>query len=204
MNYRYVVNSIRHFKINIVVKVLIVSDFIVISSSNILSPIFAIFIAEQVPGGSIEAAGLAVAIYAMTKSIFEVPVGIFIDRKKGELDDLYMSFFGTLLQGVVYFSFVFVGNVWHLLILHAVLGFASAVAYPGWYAIFTRHVDDHKQGFEWSLYDVILGFGAAGAAAVGGFIAVKWGFNSIFIIVACLTFAGAFLLPLIRSNMRKN
>src|SRR3989339_667056 len=182
MNYRYVARSMSHFKVNVVVKILI---------------------AENVPGGTIEAAGIAVAIYAVSKSVFEVPVGIFIDKKKGERDDLTASFLGTLLQGVAYFLMIFITNIWQLYLLQAVMGFASAVAFPGWYAIFSRHVDDNKQGFEWSLYDVLIGFGYAGAAAISGFIAVMWGFKTIFIVVAIFTCIGAFLLPIIFPQMKK-
>ncbi|HCC23049.1 TPA: hypothetical protein DF272_02610 [Candidatus Falkowbacteria bacterium] len=202
MNYRSVVNTVRHFKVNLVIKILILSDFIILTSSNLLSPIFAIFIAEQVPGGDIESAGVAVAIYAVAKAVSEVPVGVFIDKHKGELDDLYVTFIGTIMQGIVYITFIFISNIWQLFLLQALLGVASAVAYPGWYAIFTRHVDSNKQGFEWSLYDVLMGFGYAGAAALSGFIAVRWGFSAIFSVVGIMTICGSSLLVLIRNKMR--
>jgi MFS family permease len=81
------------------------------------------------------------------------------------------------------------------------MGLAAAIAFPGWYSIFTKHVDKGKEGFEWSLYDVVLGLGMAGMAALGGFLADAYGFNVLFVLISGFTLMGALLLLVIKNRI---
>ncbi len=154
---RTILRAIKNYQINIVIKILVLSDFLIWSSAQLLSPIFAIFITDKI-NGSIEAVGIASGIYLISKSIFEVPIGVFIDKTKSEKDDLYSAISGTLLTALCFFALTFINSVWQLYILQAIFGFAAAIAFPGWYSIFTRHVDKGKEAFEWSLYDCLFGY----------------------------------------------
>jgi len=200
---RSILRSIRHYKINLIIKVLIVSDFLIWSSYQLFSPIFAIFITDKIEG-DIEVVGIASAIYLIVKSIFEIPVGVYIDKTKSEVDDLFVSILGTSLTAVAYFSYVFIDSVTQLYILQALLGLGAAIAFPGWYSIFTRHIDKGKEAFEWSLYDVFLGVGMAAAAAIGGFLAENYGFDVLFMVVGILTVSGAFFLFMVKDKVYKN
>ncbi len=93
MNSRLVLHSFKHLKINWVVKIMIFSDYIIWSSYQLLAPVFAIFVTDKVQG-SIEVVGIASAIFLISKSIFEIPIGLFIDKTKSEKDDFYTVFFG--------------------------------------------------------------------------------------------------------------
>lgn len=203
MYFRSVVRSIAHYKINLVIKVLIISDFIFWSSYQLFGPFFAIFVTDKIDKGNIEVIGIASALYLVCKSLFEIPVGMYIDRSKSEKDDLYSAFLGTLIIGLLYFAYIFIDSVWELYLLQVLMGIAAAISYPGWCAIFTRHIDKGKEGFEWSLYDILSGIGMAGAAALGGFIIVSFGFNSLFIVIAIISIFSAFLLLLIQNKVYK-
>lgn len=202
MHLRMVARSIKHFKINPIIKILILSDLVIWSSYNLLAPVFAIFITSQIPGAGLEAVGIAASLYFITKAVCEVPVGIMLDKIKGERDELYSAMLGTLLTAGVYFSYVFVTAVWHLYLLQMLLGISAALAFPGWYSIFTRHVDRSKRAFEWSLYDICMGVGIAMASALGAFIADKFGFQSLFVVIGIATCLGALLLFTIRNKVR--
>lgn len=195
--------ALLNLKINIVIKILILSDFVIWSASNLIAPVFAIYLTENINGGSIEVVGLAAMIYLIFKSIFEVPVGMWIDRTKSEKDDLYSALLGTILTGMVYALFPVITEVWQVYVLQAILGVSAALAFPGWYSIFTRHIDKKKEAFEWSLYDVMLGLGMAFTAAIGAFMANRFGFNTVFYIISIATILGAFCLFLIRNKIRQ-
>lgn len=196
---RTVARSIAQFTMNPIVKILIVSDVMIWGSYQLLTPVFAIFVAESIVGGGLEVVGIATSIYFVAKAICEIPVGLFIDRHKGEKDDLYMAFFGTIVTALAYVSYLFVDGISELYAVQAFLGLGAAMAYPGWYTIFTNHVDKGKEGFEWSLYDVSMGVGMAAFAALGGFIAETFGFRILFIVVAVGTVVGSFMLLMIRN-----
>ncbi len=204
MYYRTIARSILNFKINPIIKILILSDFVVLSASNLCGPIFALFIVERISGAGLEVVGIASMIYFIFKALFEVPVGIFIDRTKAEKDDLYTALFGTILTAGVYFLFSYINTVWELYLLHALLGIGAAVAFPGWYSIFTHHIDKEKEAFEWSVYDVMIGIGAAGASAIGALIADLYGYNALFFIVSGFTGFGALLLFIIRKKVHQS
>jgi len=201
MHAHSIVRSVSKFKVNVVIKILILSDFVIWSTNNLLAPIFAIYVADFVPGAGIEAVGIASAVYLVVKSIAEVPVGIYIDRSKSERDDLYTAVIGTALSAFVYVGYIFINDVWHLYLLQGLLGLSAAFAFPGWYLIFTRHIDKSKEAFEWSLYDVFLGLGMAATAALSGFWVSVWGFDSLFITLGVMTFVGALLLLIIRKRI---
>ncbi|PIP17793.1 MAG: hypothetical protein COX43_02310, partial [Parcubacteria group bacterium CG23_combo_of_CG06-09_8_20_14_all_35_9] len=56
-------------KINKVVKILIFSDVALVSGFGFVSPIFAIFLSENIQGGGVEVAGFAAAIFWIVKSL---------------------------------------------------------------------------------------------------------------------------------------
>lgn len=193
--------SLKKYKINPIVRTLILSDFIFWSAGNFISPIFAVFVVDNITGGSLEAIGISATIFLLTKSLAEIPVGIVIDSKKGDKDDLYTLVIGGILQGIGYILFPFVTGVFGLYLLQVFLGLGSAIAGPGWYSIFTKNIDKKEEGFEWSLYDVLVSVGMAATAAIGGYLAENYGFNFVFYLVGALTILGAFAPLLVRKKI---
>jgi MFS family permease len=78
----------------------------------------------------------------------------------------------------------------------------SAATLPTWLAIFTRHIDKEKEGYEWGIYQTAAGLSSAACASLGGFLAAEYGFNALFITVSVLSFAGAVFLSGIYRHMR--
>lgn len=60
---KYVVRVIHELHVNWVIKLLILSDFLIWSAQQLFVPIFAIFVTEQIQGGTIEAVALTTSIY---------------------------------------------------------------------------------------------------------------------------------------------
>ena len=201
MFHRALVRSVLNFKVNLIIKILILSDFFVWSSANLLSPVFAIYVVDKIPGASVESVGIATSLYLIVRSIMEIPVGIYIDKTKTEKDDLYSALIGTIASALVYFCYIFINSVWQLYALQIISGMAAALAFPGWYSIFTHHIDKEREGFEWSLYDVMLGVGMAATAALGAFLVEMFGFEMVFVLVGLLMTFGALLLLMIRKKI---
>jgi len=61
--------------INKVVKILVLSDFVLLFGWGLIAPILAIFITQQIQGGDAKVAGIAVGIYWLLKSIVQIPIG---------------------------------------------------------------------------------------------------------------------------------
>ncbi len=183
------------FSINKIVFFLIKADFFFFSALGLVAPIFAVFLTENLRDGNIEVAGFAVAIYWITKSIFEIPIAKFLDKHRGEKDDLLFLVVGYFVVGLIHFGYTQATLSWHIYILEVLYAIAMAIATPGWSAIFTRHIDKGKEGFEWSVEHVAYSIGVGVTGALSGILVSKYGFNAVFIIAGIVAIIGS-LIPL--------
>lgn len=188
-------------KINKVVRILIQTDLIFFSAFGLIIPIFAIFITQQIKGGDVKVVGFAAATYWILKSILQIPIGRFLDKLKGERDDLYFLITGYLLTAIVPFGYIFSFLPWHIYALQAIYAIGMAMAVPAWAAIFTRHIDKGKEAFEWSLENSALSFGIGITGAIGGILVSKFGFDLVFAMVGILAILGGLFPLLIYKNI---
>ena len=180
--------------INPIVRLFIVSDFFIVGGLGLVSPIFALFVTDFIEGATIEVVGIAMTIYLVTRSIGQLPVGIVIDRICGQRDDMLILIFSSLGFAGISISYIFIDTVLQLYLVQFVFGLLGAASYPTWSAIFTRAIDEGKEGFEWSMYQTIADLGAALTAAIGSFIAEAYGFTIVFILMAIFSLMGSMLL----------
>lgn len=169
-------------RVNHVIKTLVLSDFFVNAGFSVFAPIFAIFVTKQIGGGTIEVVGFAAAIVQVAKISLEIPIAKFLDKNHGEYDDFYSLIFGSFLIAMVPFMYLIATEVKHVYFISALYGMGIAFIVPPWYAIFSRHLDKLNESFEWSLDSIAIGIAGAGAAAIGGILAQKFGFSFVFII----------------------
>lgn len=187
-------NYLKNFKINSVIKYLILSDLIFWSGWGLISPIFAVFIVEKIKGGNLAIIGMATAIYWILKSLLRIPIGVFLDNRKGEEDDFWFLFFGLVLTSLVPFGYLMASLSVHLYLLQTIYAIGMAMALSGWTAIFTRHIDEGKEATEWALDATSVGLGIGIAGAIGGLMANVFGFNFVFILVGIFGICSAILL----------
>jgi len=190
-------------EINPVIRALIASDILILSAFGLLAPIFAVFLLEDIQGGSAEVVGFAAMIWLFSRAIFQIPTAIFIDRRTGERDDFWINFGGSVGMSLIPLAYLFASLPIHIYLIQAVFGFFHALTFPSWKAIFTRHIDPHREGLEWAVFDTTTDLGTAITAATGGVIAVTLGFRALFIFVSLFSFLGTLLLLRIYPLMRE-
>src|SRR4030042_4678138 len=78
-----------------VIKILTMSDILMMGGFGLLSPIFAVFITDTIQGGNVEVVGIATTIYLLTKSLCQLFAAEIIDKIKGERDDFWSMFIGS-------------------------------------------------------------------------------------------------------------
>ena len=190
-------------KINQVVLVIIMAEFVLTAGWGFLPPFFAVFVTEQIVGGSVAVVGFALTIYWTVKSVLQLFVARYIDRNHGEIDDFYFFVAGGILNAIFISLYYFAAEAWHVYALHFLVAVADAMLVPPFYAIFTRHIDKGREGFEWSLYSsVSLGAGYALGGALGGILATLIGFRLVFPLVGLLTFIFVIMLLFLRPYIR--
>jgi len=188
--------------VNKIIKILIFSDFIIMSGLGLVSPIFAIFITDHIIDGSLVVVGIASAIYLISKSLFQLVVAQRLDKIRGEKDDFSCMVLGSFLFSLVPFLYLICYLPIHLYLVQLIYGIGAALSYPGWCAIFTRHVDGQRTAFSWSTYDALTGIGAAVAAPIGAVVADHFGFSALFCIVGIMSIVGSVSLIYLRRPLK--
>ncbi len=180
---------------------MIFSDFVMWSAFGLVAPIFAVYITKQIAGASLGVIGFASGVYLILKSILQIPVARLIDKNRGEWDDFLTALAGSFILALVPILYIFMETRLHLYLVQALYAVGSALNFPGWIAIFTRHVDRGREGFEWSAYNTAISIGAGVTGMFGGLFADKFGFTVLFILMGVLNLVGTLLLFLIKSGL---
>lgn len=187
--------------INRFIFVLTLADFLVAAAFGLIGPILAVYFIKQIEGGTLEVVGFASMIFFITNALLKIPIAKAIDKNRAEYDDFYVTFTGYILISLIPFLYIFITKPMHLYFLEGLHGLGTALAYPGWMALFTRHLDKGKEGFSWSFYSTSANIAAGLAAAVGGVIAQRIGFHILLVLVGCLSIVGTMFLLLNRKSI---
>ncbi|QQG42601.1 MAG: MFS transporter [Candidatus Giovannonibacteria bacterium] len=181
--------------VNRAVQILLVYLFAINVAAGLFGPLFAIFITGFIEGATLKTVGFALALYAIAKSVLQIPLAKVLDTKKGERDDFYILMAGALIEVLYPFALIFISQIWHLYTLEILAGFSSAALMASYYSLFARHVDKGAEGFEWSLFSVGgLTISSAIGAAIGGVLADIFGFRLLFILAGAINFVVFFVL----------
>lgn len=150
---------------------------------GLITPIFAVFLTQQIQGGTLLVVGIAEMIYLGTKAIFQLPISLYLDKTPNERIDFYSMFLGGILIILVPFLYLFAQFPWQVFVLQFLHGLGAAFDWPAWMGLFTRHIDQNRESFSWSLQTTLEGAGLALAAAIGGLVADRFGFKPLFLFV---------------------
>jgi len=192
------------FNFNKIIKLLIISDFFVYSSWGLIMPVLAVFIVGNIKGGDVSVAGMAVGIYWVAKSLFQVPIGKLLDKIQGEKDDYWFMIAGTFIASLTPLIFLISTEPWHIYGLQVLHAFGMAMVVPAWAGIFTRHIDRGREAETWGFESSLLGLGVGGAGIAGGFIAKLVGFAPLFIGISAFGLLGVLLLLLVKKDILRS
>ena len=176
---------------NRTLKYLMFSDIFIGTGFGLIAPILAIFIKENLVGGTIFAAGLASTIFLVTKCIVQLPFSRYVDRHDHKVKWLII---GTLLIASVPFIYIFTKTVYFIYFAEFIYGLGAGLAYPTWLGLWSTNLDKKQESFEWSLYSTLVGIGTAITAAVGAAIASFIGFKFTFVLVGIMAIVGSLIL----------
>lgn len=190
------------FHINSVIELFLLSDFLLSFSTGLLTPIFAVYVTQQITGGDLRVVGLASTVYWIVRCVISAPLGRYMDKKDGEKDEYYFMLFGSVLTIIIPLLYITASQIWHVYLFQALYGLAHAVAVPGWRILFTNHLDSGQIGYEWSLDDIFIGLSIAIGAYLGASIAEWFGFTILFVAVSTASFMGTLLLLPIRHEIK--
>jgi len=193
--------ALSKYFLNKTIKKLIFYDFVLLFGWGLVYPIISVFVINDIKGGDVKVAGIAIGVYWIVLSMVQIPVGIYLDNRKGEKDDFYFLAGGALITALVPFVFKFAFLPWHIYLFLFIYALGMGIAMPAWFGIFTRHIDGAKEAQSWAANQSLLGVGAGVAGIIGGIIAKTYGFPPLFMAVGCTGLLSAFFVLLIRKEI---
>ncbi len=185
---------------NRTLKLLIFSDIFVLTGLGLIAPIMAIFIKENLIGGTIVAVGIAAAITTFTRCILQL-IFAYIAKPEHRHAMLVAGTFFIIIVPVIY---LFATHINQIYLAALVQGFGVGLANPAWFSLFAANLDKKARGWEWSIYSSSVGFGTATAAFVGARLAMVFGFRPVFIVVALFALVGSLILISLTRKEIKN
>ncbi|HLC84309.1 MAG TPA: MFS transporter [Candidatus Nanoarchaeia archaeon] len=176
---------------NRTIKLLMLSDIFALTGFGLIEPILAIFIKENLVGGTIFAAGVASTLFLVTKSIVQLPFSRYVDNHD---HNAWWILAGMAITSSVPFIYIVSTTIDTIYIAQIILGIGAGLTYPTWLGLWSTHLDRDHESYEWSLYSTLTGLGTAVSAAVGGAIAQFAGFTATFTIVGLMSLTGMGIL----------
>lgn len=181
-------------KINKVVKIFVLSDFLLFMGWGLISPIFSIFVLEQIEGATLVTVGIGTAAYWFFRSVIQPPTAYFLDKHKGEKDDLYSLIIALVLVGLASFELARTVTEVQLYLVQSVHGAAFGVYSVAWPAIFSRHMDKDMVAVDWSLDRSSVGMSVAVTSILGATVAEAMGFPTVFVLAGTMTILSGLVL----------
>ena len=173
-----------------IIQLLILSDFFIITGFGLVNPILAVFINQNIIGGSIAAVGIATALFLLTKSLLQ----IVVSEKFNPRDRNKLLLTGTFLISLVPFLYAFSSDIWQIYAIQILHGIGNALAFPAFIGLFTLNVSKKAPGLEWSIYSTYTSLGGGVAALLGGWIASSLGFKMAFLLQGVFVIIGFIVL----------
>lgn len=177
------------------IKILLLTNWLIVVSGAMLAPIYAIFIKKV--GGDLLDVSYAAAIFFLVGGCVTLISGKYSDRiKENEL----VLVFGGCVMAIGYFGYLLVNSLWALFVVQIITGLGDAIYYPVFDVLYARHSNKKSPGLEWGAWESLYYFTAAFGALAGGFLAQWSGFDALFIIMGILCLASSlYILMLPRS-----
>ncbi|HPC89441.1 MAG TPA: MFS transporter [Methanothrix sp.] len=177
---------------NRTMRLLLLSDIFVLTGFGLIQPILAIYINDGgVTGGTMLTAGMASALFLLTKSLVQLPFGHYVDGQPGKARWLMV---GTLLMAAVPMIYLSASSIYHIYLAELVYGVGSGLAYPTWLGLWSVNLEPGRESFQWSVYHTTTGLGTAATGAAGAAVASHVGFNATFLLAGLLCMAGCLAL----------
>jgi len=179
-------------------KLLMLSDIFVLTGFGLIQPILAIYVNQDIVGGSVLTAGIASAIFMLTKSLVQLPFSKYLDTHGRKAKWLI---FGTLLMALVPLIYLTSRSIYQVFLAELIYGIGSGLAYPTWLGLWSVNLEKGKESFQWSLYSTSTGIGTAATGAAGAVIADLSGFTATFLLAGLMCALGCLLLFHLESKM---
>ena len=172
-------------------------------SDVFVAVVFALFITQNIDGGSVTHVGIIYGVYRIVRAFLALPIGKFFDRHKGHIDEMWGIVFSSLLTGSIYLVLFSVTQLWAVYVAIVFIAAGHALNQGAWQILFHSSVDESKRGQVTGKYQLFMQIIYGTASICAGIIADVFGFKWIMVLAGVITIAGGVLPLFVREKFEK-
>lgn len=165
--------------------------------------VFALYITENIPGGSAIHVGLVFGLYRIIRSFTAIPIGRFLDQHKGHIDEYYTLMFAGLITGLAYVALFFSSELWHVYLGMCFIAFGHALDIGSWKILFYGNVPAATRGEVIGVYETFMQIIYALAIIVAGFVGEIFGFEWTLLFAGFITLLSSAILVFVRTSKNR-
>lgn len=179
----------RRFLFNHAIRVLLATNALILLAGAMLGPIYAIYVTQI--GGDLMDASIAGFLFAISAGLITLLSGRFSDKVRHS--DLVLVI-GYILIGIGFLLYQYVDSMISLFAIQALIGVGNAIYAPAFDKLYSKHLDRGNYGSQWGTWESLNYFMAAFGALFGGMFVTRFGFSTLFYLMALLSFISGFYL----------
>jgi MFS family permease len=164
------------------VRVLLISHAVFWLSANLFLPFLSIFFIDELQGVTITEVGIGTLIFFLSFGLLEPVIGLISDKIPGLKDELILLIFGYVARGLLFISFAFATNVWHLYMFQFLMGVFRALAGPADKVLYAKYLHGRESATLWGIDESLTNLSSALGAGVGGYMIAVLGFRSMLVV----------------------
>lgn len=172
---KFVANALKpQFKLNKVIVFLTASDVFTWSLMVVVSALTGLYLSERIgftDNEAIRIVGVGTAVYSLMNGLFQIPIGIFIDKYKGNKDEIALLFLGNTLMGLPLILFPTIRSEYTFYGLQMIIGIGTSINLVSWRKLFAKHVDDDHEGLQYGTYETVMSISIGLFSIMAGILA---------------------------------
>jgi len=169
-----------------------------------IATIFALYLTQNITGGTATQVGIIYAIYRISRAFFALPFGRFFDKNKGYLDEMWALVLSGLIVGSTYVALFFATQLWQVYLAMIIIGIGHALNIGSWTVLFYSSMTKNQRGEVVGVYQTIMQVVYALSAALAGFAGDVYGFEWIILTAGIATILSGMAPITIRSILKQN
>ncbi len=181
--------ALPHTPLNRPLRILIATNSLLVFIVGLFAPFYAVFIMKI--GGDIAFAGLSWAILSIVSGVL---IFLFANWELKVKDQELLIALGYVLRAGVFISYAFMGSIAQLIATQVLWGVAAALGTPAFDSVYADHTVKESSIVQWGEWEGISAIMTGIAALVGGLIIQLFGYSTVFVVMAVISFALGFYI----------
>jgi MFS family permease len=163
--------TFRDFQINKVILYLTTSDIFTWALMAVIQGFAGLYLAQKLDSDVIKIIGFGTGIFSFANALFQIPVGLVIDKIKKDRDDILVLFTGNLFMGMPFIFFPLINSEYVYYFLQFIVGMGTAMNLVSWRKLFAKNLDKGREGLNYAVYETIIGVSIGIFSLAAGLIA---------------------------------